>query len=176
MARGSTRWVWPAVGAAAVAAIGVVVWVLVSNGGDGGEPNDSAPLPATVGLSEGVRFELLTGRCGYEVVVTAETTVEPRNGQFCLVRIDVRNKGDVPRSFDPSCQYLIDTSGGRHGQREDVLPLDADSADFFAGELPPQTPADDIGLYYDVPKETDAAAVELHTACDSPGARLEVVE
>lgn len=174
--RGNTRWKWTALAAAAVLAAGVVVLVLVSDGGDGAEPNGGEPLPATVGIEEGVRFKLIDARCGYEVVVTAETTVDPRNGEFCLGRLDVRNSSDVPVSFDPSCQYLLDRTGVRHRQREDVLPLDEVTAEFFEEELAPQTPADDIGLYYDVPKGTEAAVVEMHTSCDSGGVRLDVVE
>jgi hypothetical protein len=162
---------------AAIAAIsaGVVVVLFGPDAEEVTEPNRGKTLPPTVGLENDIRFELLSARCGYEVVVTAETTVPPDNGQFCLVRLDVRNKGEVARSFDPSCQFLIDTTGSRHPQREDVLPLDADTADFFEQELPPKSVAQDIGLYYDVVKEIEAAEVELHTSCDSPGVRVEAV-
>ena len=174
--RGGFPWTWVAI--AAIAAISAVV-VVVLFGPDAqeekSEPNAGRPLPPTVGLEENIRFELLSGRCGYEVVVTAEVTVDPENGQFCLVRLDVRNKGDVAQAFDPSCQFLIDATGARHPQREDVLPLDTDTAEFFEQELAPKSVAQDIGLYYDVPKEIEAAEVELHTTCDSPGVRLQAV-
>jgi hypothetical protein len=131
-------------------------------------------VQGTVGSEAGLRFELITGKCGYEVVVTADTTVDPNTGEFCLVRLDVRNSGDEPRSLDSSCQYLIDTSGARHRQREDVLPLDEVTTELFEQEIAPQTLVHDAGLYYDVPKGTEAAAVELHAPCGSRGLRIPV--
>ena len=165
--------------AAAVFVAGAVAVILLFDGGDEAPPDegqatDPSPLE-TVGGESGVRFELITAECGYEVVVTASTTVDPQNGEFCLARVDVRNRGDVPLTFDPSCQYLIDTAGRRYQQRLDVLPLDLDTAGFFEQELPPRTVARDIGLYYDVPKGTEEAEVEMHTTCDSPGLRLAVI-
>lgn len=171
MAAARSPWLWIGLAAAAIAA-GTVAAILGFGEGDG---QPTAPLPENVGIESDVRFELITGSCGYEVVVTADTTVDPQNGQFCLVRMDVRNRGDVPRSFDASCQYLIDASGGRHTQREDVLPLDEVTRRFFGEELGPGTQAQDVGLYYDVPKDVEAAEVELHASCDSPGVSLEVL-
>jgi hypothetical protein len=172
------RWPWLALGAAVAVGVGVVAALFLldgDGGGDGDEPGVGRPQTATVGMEESVRFQLLSGRCGYEVVVTSRATVPPENGQFCLVRLDVRNLGDIPRSFDPSCQYLIDTAGGRHEQRHDVLPLDEATAEFFEQELAPKTLARDIGLYYDVPLGIEAGAAEVHTSCESPGVLLDAV-
>jgi hypothetical protein len=167
---------WVAMAAVAAAAAGTVIALFGPDGEEESQPNGRESIPSTAGVEEGIRFEVLSGRCGYEVVVTPEVTVSPENGQFCLVRLDVRNRGDVPRSFDPSCQFLIDTAGGRHTQREDVLPLDEESADFFEQELPPNTLASDIALYYDVAMGIEAEAVEMHTSCGSPGLLLEAVD
>ena len=169
------RWPWASAAVLAAAAVGVVVAVMATGGGNGEEPDGEEPAPAqTVGLESDVRFELITASCGYEVVVTAEVTVDPQNGQFCLVRFDARNRGDIPHSFDASCQFLIDTAGTRHRQREDLLPLDEVTLEFFEEDLLPQTQAHDIGLYYDVPQGVEAAGMEVHTTCDSPGLILQL--
>jgi hypothetical protein len=167
------RWVWVSAAVLAAAAVGVVVTVMATGGRNGDEPDGEEPAPATVGLESDVRFEIITASCGYEVVVTAQVTVDPQNGQFCLVRFDARNRGDIPHSFDASCQFLIDTAGTRHRQREDLLPLDEVTLEFFEEELLPQTQAHDIGLYYDVPEGIEAAGMEVHTTCGSPGVLLE---
>lgn len=175
MSRPGTRWVWLSLAGLVVAAAAGIAFI--SLGGDEGpEPQPRAtPSPqGTVGLEDGVRYELISGSCGYGVVVSPQGNLEPQRGEFCLISVDVRNRNDDRAvSFDASCQYLIDSSGSRHVQRPDAMALEQESVEFFAMELPPNTVAREVGLYYDVPMGTELAAVEMHTSCDSPGVLLD---
>jgi len=173
MAGPRARWLWLSLAGLVVAAAAGIAFVSLGDDDDGPPGPQATPPEGTVGLESGVRYELISGSCGYGVVVTPTGSVAPQEGEFCLISVDVRNRNDdVSMSFDASCQFLIDTSGARYRQRLDVLSLEEETAAFFREELPPNTVAREIGHYYDVAAGTEAVAIELHTSCDSPGVRI----
>lgn len=175
MTRAATRWVWLSLAGLVVAA-GAGIAFISLGGDEDTEPQPRAtPSPqGTVGLEDGVRYELISGSCGYGVVVSPQGNLDPQRGEFCLISVDIRNRNDDrPVSFDASCQFLIDSTGSRHTQRPDAMALEEESADFFAMGLPPNTVAREVGLYYDVPMGTELAAIEMRTTCGSPGVLLD---
>ena len=138
----------------------------------------TTPTPQTAALEEravdgGFSFAVLQGRCGYVNVVSPEQTL-PAKGTICLVAADVRNRSDTPRSLDPSCQFLIDRRGNRYTQRTEAWMLDEFSVDAFQKQIPAGGLAETVGFFYDAPKGTKAAAIELHGECGTPGIVVEL--
>jgi hypothetical protein len=118
-------------------------------------------------------FVVLDGMCGYVNVVSPQVVL-PAKGTICLVTANVTNRGDVPRSVDPSCQIFVDTSGTRFHQREEAWRLDEASLEAFARLIPPGGVVENVGFYYDTPEGTEAGATELHGACGTRGIRVEL--
>ena len=161
--------------ALAVAGVAAATLLLVNpfDEGPSGRSGTQAPL-GLAGVVDGFRFEVVNGDCGYASVVTATETILAERGVFCLVRFNLTHEGEQARRLDPSCQYLIDRSGTRHGQREDVLGFDETSRMAFERPVGPGEYIEDAALYYDVAKGTKAAAVEMHASCTGTGVRLRV--
>jgi len=159
-----------ALGVAAVAA-GAIVAILA-----GGDEPDGPPTPvrarSDVATDGPFRYHMIQGRCGYGAVVTATQNVPPREGEFCLVTVDVTNQGQAPGRLRQECQYLIDASGRRHRIRSDVLALEEESLEAFQAQLEAGQEVPDVAFYFDVPEGTEVRAVELHSTCDSRGVRI----
>lgn len=122
-------------------------------------------------MDGGFAFTVLEGRCGYVNVVSPDQTL-PANGTICLVSADVENRSTTPRSLDPSCQFLIDRAGARYTQRTEAWMLDELSLEAFQEPIQAGRLAENVGFYYDAPKGTKAATIELHGSCSSPGIRI----
>lgn len=158
------RLLWTA-GVVAVAAV-ITIFVLVSGSGE------SPRVEGSVGIEEPVRFKVDSAGCGYSDVFTATgETISPEKGQFCVVRMEVRNLESPVHQLLASCQYVIDGSGARVPPR-----LDSEGLRSLADldeRLGPNEFRRASALYYDVSKETEIAAVELHSTCDSEGIRID---
>ena len=164
-------WAWAAVAVLPAATAAFLLLVLPQD--ESAEP-EASPAEPLVGTDDGFRFEIMDGRCGYANVVTATETIEPERDEFCLVRLTVTNEGQERRRLDASCQFLIDGAGGRHTQREDVLPVDQTTWSVFGKRVAPGKSIQDAALYYDVPEGTKARRVEMHGSCGSGGIVLRV--
>ena len=147
-------------GAAAI----VVVVILSGTGGP-------AEVDGTIGIEEPVRFKVDSAGCGYaDVFLATGETVKPESGQFCVVRLELRNLDAPIHQLDASCQYMIDQSGARIPPRLDTPGLRT-LADIDE-RLGPNEFRRASALYYDVPESTKLASIELHATCDSDGIRI----
>ncbi|MGH2709922.1 MAG: DUF4352 domain-containing protein, partial [Actinomycetota bacterium] len=115
-----------------------------------------------------IDFEVLQWRCAHSNVRTATEVVEAR-GEFCFVALDVTNWGTDPATLDPSCQFLIDDENARYTPHPEVMALDELAVDGFGRPIGPGEVVQNSALYYDVPKGTSPARLELHETCDGPG-------
>jgi hypothetical protein len=149
-----------------VVAVAVTVSLLVLDREDGGTDADQAPSD--------VAFDILDGECGYANVVTAQGSIPPQQGEFCLVRVTITNQGAEAARLDPSCQFLVSATGERYTPRPDVLTVDEASNRAFQAPIAPGQVVEDAGLYYDVPAGTNAASAEFHTACDREPIRVDL--
>jgi hypothetical protein len=165
------------VGAAAAVVAAAALAILLTRGDDAAPPPPQGPrvIQGLVAADAGFRFEVVDGACGYARVVTAEEAIPPENDEFCLIRFHVTNETDTDRTLDPSCQFMIDTSGKRHTQ-SDLLGLDPTSKEVFEQGVPSGQLVEDAALYYDVPKGTLADTVVLHGDCGSRGVQIRVEE
>ena len=119
-------------------------------------------------VSRVFRFELLSWRCDHANVVTADEVIEAE-GDFCYAALNIVNEGAMPATLDPSCQFLLDDQGGRFTPRLDVMALDRASSDAFGGEIAAGGLVENAALYFDVPKQTNPRALELHEVCAGQG-------
>jgi hypothetical protein len=121
-----------------------------------------------------VTFDVLDAECGFKSVVTAQRSIPPEEGEFCLVRVDITNRGSQPVRLDPTCQFLISAAGERHGPRPDVLGADPASNQAFQAPIGPGQLVEDAGLYYDVPAGTEPATAEFHALCAGEPTRVDL--
>jgi hypothetical protein len=149
-----------------VVAVAVTVSLLVLDRDDGGTEADQAPV--------NVAFDVLDAECGYANVVTAQGSIPPQQGEFCLVRVTITNQGGGAARLDPSCQFLVSATGQRYAPRPDVLEVDEASNQAFRAPVGPGQVVEDAGLYYDVPAGTKAGAAEFHTACEGELIRVDL--
>ncbi|HEV3475511.1 MAG TPA: DUF4352 domain-containing protein [Actinomycetota bacterium] len=139
-------------------AAAVVVALILTDGGDTAGRDEG-------GGGEQVTFDVLDGECGYKSVVTAERSIAPEQGEFCLVRVNITNPGTEPARLDPSCQFFVAATGERFAPRPDVLGLDPASSQAFQTPIGPGQLVEDVGLYYDVPAGTKPGSAQLHGVC-----------
>ncbi|MGH2685526.1 MAG: hypothetical protein ACRDJP_08685 [Actinomycetota bacterium] len=144
---------------------------------EGGEPEpvgtDTAPVPTeTTGRDGVLSFEVRSADCGFENVIAEERI--PADGQFCLATVGVGAavSGTTER-LDLGCQYLITRERERYVADEEATLAGVDPRPFRDG-IRPGT-ATEVEVTYDIPTDAAAVAVELHSSCDSEGARLALV-
>ena len=174
MSRPLPRWVtlWLPLGVLVVAGVAGLAAVL-----SGAEPEpvgrDVGPVPtATTGRDGVLSFEVRSADCGFENVIAQERI--PADGQFCLatVGIGAAVSGTTER-LDLACQYLITRERERFVADEEATLAGVDPRPFRDGIQPGKSA--EVEITYDIPTDATAVAVELHSTCDSEGARLALV-
>lgn len=149
-----------------VVGVAVSVSLLVLDRDVDGTEADQAPPD--------VAFDVLDADCGYQNVVTAQGSIPPQQGEFCLVRVTITNQGGEAARLDPSCQFLVSETGERYPPRPDVLEVDEASNQAVQAPIGPGQVVEDAGLYYDVPAGTKPSAAEFHTACEEELIRVDL--
>lgn len=92
-------------------------------------------------------------------------------GEFCLVRLDVRNLGNRPATFVDALQHAYGPGGQRFGPDPGAgLLANADQSVFLDRVAPGQRVSG--AVVYDVPQGTRIVRLELHRAAGSPGVRI----
>lgn len=174
MSRPLPRWVrvWLPIGFLVIAAGAGLAAFLA-----GGEPEpvgrDTGPVPSeTTGRDGVLSFEVVSADCGFENVIAAERI--PADGQFCLATVRVGAAvSNTTERLDLGCQYLITESRERFVADEEATLAGVDPRPFREG-IRPGTRTE-VEITYDIPTDARAASVELHSSCDSQGARLALV-
>jgi hypothetical protein len=143
----------------------------------GGEPKsvgaDTKTIPTNTTGRDGVlSFEVVSADCGFENVIAEERI--PADGQFCLatVRVGAAVSNTTDR-LDLGCQYLITRDRERFVADEEATLAGVDPRPFREGIRPGTST--EVEITYDIPMDAAAVAVELHSSCDSEGARLALV-
>ena len=155
-----------------IAAAAVALVVAVGTGvflfGDGEAPARKSDPPKEVGSAPVFDFDLILWRCRHADAITS-TQVVKADGEFCFAALDVTNTGGEPATLDPSCQYLLDREGARYSPDPEVMALDDFAVAGFGSEIGPGELVENSALYYDVPKWTHPASLELHEDCEDEG-------
>ncbi|MEU8816256.1 DUF4352 domain-containing protein [Actinoplanes sp. NPDC048796] len=163
--RGRRRWPWLVGAAVAVVAAGTAAYAVTRDG--------PAPAPAPPSAFEG-HFELtVTGsRCGVPSVGPQDLP-QRAAGQFCLVDVAIHNTGAEAELLDPGAQRAIDSQGTEHRVAEQALVFLNELQPTVLEEIAPGGTVNGV-LPFDVPAGAQLSELVLHSAMDSPGARVPV--
>jgi hypothetical protein len=143
-----------------------------------GGPVTGAPAGGSGGRTAGRRGVVRDGKlefavssvsCGHDTVGQGPLRVES-SGQFCLVRLQVRNIGDESWTL-PINQYLFDTAGDRHGI--DFRAGVAVSSQRLLRQLEPGQRVSGT-LVFNLPTDERPERLELHDSLLSGGTELRV--
>ncbi|WP_194906258.1 DUF4352 domain-containing protein [Quadrisphaera sp. INWT6] len=107
---------------------------------------------------------MLSADCGVPGVRSDGYSVRAA-GQFCVVGVEVVNRGAAATSFDPGRTALVDGEGGRTAPSPDALALPALAA--AAAQVPAAT-ALTATLVFDVPTGADPRELELDGSARAP--------
>ena len=164
--RSGRRWAF----AATLVVAGVVAAVLAQ-----WQLSTPVSVEGPTAREDDVEFTVLSASCdAVSLSAVSGTTAHPEKDVFCVVRLDVMNWSEDPVSLEAGCQYMIDRSGARHTPREDISALSEVSRGLFDEGIEGFQIAPSVSLYYDVQEGTEAAAVELHSTCNSRGLNVPV--
>ncbi len=148
-------------------------------------PAPAAPAPATpsvpaaagsAGLNSPVRdgvfeFTVTDVSCGRSEVGTQYLN-KVAQGQFCLVSMNVANRGAEPRGFDSSHQRAVDAQG-----RTVAADLEAgyfiEDSQAFLEPIGPGGQAKGT-IAFDIPQASSIAELQLHDSAGSRGAKVKV--
>ncbi|XVV12662.1 DUF4352 domain-containing protein [Actinoplanes sp. CA-131856] len=163
--RGRRRWPWLVGAAVAVIAAGTAAFAVTRD--------SPAPAPEPPRAFEG-HFELtVTGsRCGVPSVGPQDLP-QRAAGQFCLVDVAVHNTGAEAELLDPGAQRAIDSQGAEHRVADQALVFLNEAQPTLLEEIAPGATVKGV-LPFDVPAGVQLSELVLHTAMDSPGARVPV--
>lgn len=126
----------------------------------------------SVGLNEAARdgqleFRVTGVACGVPRVGD-QLVSQVASGQFCLVQVTVRNRGDRPTVFDDSLQRAYG-SGDRQFALDQTAGMIANAAEpLFLAPINPGNQVDMI-LVYDIPTDARLLRLRLHATADSRG-------
>jgi hypothetical protein len=132
---------------------------------------------AAVGLNKPVRdgkfeFTVKSVTCG-KTVEGDEFLSKKAQGQFCEVKLTVKNIGDKPQYFDGSSQKAKGTTGVEYGN-DGVAEIYANQDnETFLNEINPGNQTQGI-LIFDIPKGAKIASLELHDSAFSGGVTVKV--
>lgn len=128
------------------------------------------PVPKPVGFGTKVRdgkFEFVVKSITRKQKIGSEYLNQKAQGKFLLVEIKVTNIGDEAQSFLGSNQKLIDKDG-REFSSDDTTAMYLDESNSFIEEINPGNSLTGV-VVFDVPKDVEAAKIELHDSAFSGG-------
>ena len=133
----------------------------------GGRPATGRIATARDGKFE---FTVSAVRCAVPFIGTRGFGQRPV-GQYCLVRMTVSNVGDAAQSLFADNQYLFDDRGRKFTADSTASVYTSDEAQTIYQEI---NPGDSVTgtVYYDVPKSTRPARLELHDSASSDGVEV----
>jgi hypothetical protein len=103
----------------------LAIALIALNPGNSGQPGTAATLPPATTASPqtgptwrvyqdgDLEFHLQDWHCGVRKI-GALLLIHRPDGQYCLVKVDVRNVGTSPRSLTVTRQFLFDGTGTEH--------------------------------------------------------------
>lgn len=143
--------------------------------GDAGPTKPVATKPAKPsgpGIGQPARdgkFEFVVNKitCGKRSVGVAPFDAKAQ-GQFCLIKVSVKNIGDEPRSFTGGNQRAFSSAGAQFTNSTEAEMYANTDAETFLNEINPGNKVNGT-LVFDVPKGTKLTKIELHDSMFSGG-------
>jgi hypothetical protein len=132
-----------------------------------------APTSATV-TGEPVRdgtfqFTVRSTTCGNRAIGSAPFTQHAK-GEFCTVKMDVRNVGNRQQLLDASSQKAFGAGGQMFTPSQPAVVAANRDNRAFLGQIRPGRQVSGV-VVYDVPPSTDLKAIELHESPFTAGVR-----
>lgn len=190
-ARAKAQRSWPArhkflTGLGGVVAIAVVATIATSGGGNSTTPaaqgstqskGIAAPkadkkLPGVGAKARDGQFEFTVKNvtCGKKVIGDQYLNTKAQ-GQFCLVKVHIKNVGDSSQMLDSSSQAAFDAKGNKFSASGEAAAYMGDQGQTFLNEINPGNAVDGT-VVYDVPKGTKLEQLELHDSAFSGGVKV----
>lgn len=94
---------------------------------------------------------------------------EKAQGQFCLVTMTVKNIGDESQLFDAGSQKGITNTGATVDADGTASMYANEDAQTFLNEINPGNSIEDVVVVYDIAKDQELTALELHDSMFSDG-------
>lgn len=115
-------------------------------------------------------FTVTGAKCGVSKV-GGQYLNKAAQGQFCVVSLQVKNIGDGPRTFDAGNQNGFGTGDVKYGVDETASLYANDDNESFHNEISPGNSVT-VDVVFDIPKDGQMIAVELHDSMFSGGVRV----
>ena len=164
------------------AAVGAVVLVLVFLGGlwvGVGAGGGTSPAPVTPGPSPSpppsvttgdITYQVLASRCGI-LAVQGDHADWLADGQYCRVRMRMSSADRYVHPFAAADQVVVTADGQRIAANLNAMQIQ---------DQPTRTEARPLAvlefdLWFDIPEDATAVAVELHGQDDTAGARVDLM-
>ncbi|GAA4940972.1 DUF4352 domain-containing protein [Actinoplanes utahensis] len=168
------RWrarLWIAGGIVVSAALVVFgVWAVVTT------PPPPAVLPdgPVSGVSQvsGFRFDVTGLRCGVSSIGPEGLEQRP-GGQFCLLDVNVTNKGREPELFNSEVLRIHDANGEAYAVAEQAAVFLNDRNPTLLNEIEPGDTVAGV-IPFDVPVDAELNQVTLRGTLSTPGVRLDL--
>lgn len=141
---------------------------------------EDAPKPAAV--AAGIGTKVLDGKFEFTVTKVERVgksfngqfgTKETAQGEFIIVRVDVKNVGNEAQMLDSSSQKLINAAGQKLDPSSAIMSIkDADK--FFLTNINPGNSVKGAPVLFDVAAGTKLASIELHDSPFSDGVKVAI--
>ncbi|MBL7489914.1 protein kinase [Frankia sp. AgB1.9] len=139
-------------------------------------PPSSTPTPTSTGPNSrlytdgSLQFQIQSLRCGVQKI-----GIIPRkpDGQYCLVKINVRNVGTSSRTLVANQQFMYDQNGGRHEAYSALETRLYYPFDSLWNKIQPNAQVSGT-LIFDIPVDTGPTRLELHDGLIGQGAQIPV--
>ncbi|WP_045876829.1 serine/threonine-protein kinase [Pseudofrankia sp. DC12] len=176
---GSRLGLWLTVALVILGALAITLIAL--NPGDSSEPGSAlppsrTPTPTATGPNSHVytdgslQFQVQSLRCGVQKI-----GIIPRkpDGQYCLVKINVRNIGNSSRTLVANQQFMYDQDGGRHQAYSSFESRLYYPFDSLWNKIEPDAQVSGT-LIFDIPVDTAPTRLELHDGLLGQGAQIPI--
>ncbi|GIE06645.1 hypothetical protein Adu01nite_79950 [Paractinoplanes durhamensis] len=135
----------------------------------GGGADDSEPV-ALGGAGRDGDFEFVVSgvKCGTPTVGSGAAAIRAQ-GVYCIVGIQVANRGAAPRRFDGSAQKVLDSSGTEYTS-DTGAERQANPVTWYEAVVPGEAVKGQ--LVFDVPAGTKPTEIEMHETLLSAGVQM----
>jgi hypothetical protein len=158
----------------------LAITLIALNPGDSGEPGSavppsSTPAPTPSGTNSRVytdgslQFQVQSLHCGVQKIGLLIT--HKPDGQYCLVKINVRDVGTSDRTLVANQQYMFDRNGGQHEAYSALTSRLYFPLESLWNKISPGGQVNGT-LIFDIPANTSPTRLELHDGLLGHGVQI----
>lgn len=138
---------------------------------------DTSNTSSTAKIGEPARdgkfeFTVQSVECGKTSVGTNEYLTKKAQGQFCLLKLTVKNIGDEKQSLFSSNQKLFNAAGQEYSADDTAtMYASSDDASTWLNDINPGNSVSGV-IVFDLPKDQTPIRAELHDSAFSGGVKV----